>query len=474
MRSRFLVLTCLSIIGFPPILVESLNLRPGSTRAVAHPPEEVLISPSRFCGGQVTTQNQQRVTKSLNILRSLTFLQTFALTLIAFKPVPHIVALLGPDRTTPLLSKIASSSSLLQIMFAPLLGSLMDRAGRKPIMIMSIGFSSLINLPVIINPSVLMICVSKFIGPLSAELFAISSQAMLTDIVLSNKYGNDNNGSNLLGAAMGQQIAAGGSAVLVGSLVAGHLSKYRIEVSYIASLGLGLLSMLTVTFLMKETLPASAISADPPKAGAFKPIFNQIIRAPSSCLRLLRNHGMEVRILAVLLLIQSLPGLGGDWIQILTKSIWNISTKHFSLYIASFGFLLVLANIVGSVLLEKIGLRQFTVVTILIGICNPLGAILYGFRGMVGGTLVGFLTFAQTLGVRAVLVSKGMKSGASAGELAGEISGLIAILKVIGPILYSSLFTKGKEWFGIYYLPFFFNIGLALIALATSLTFLPS
>jgi len=471
MRSRWLALASLATIGFSPLLVQSLEFRP-RIKTVAHPAKE-LTRLSHISGGQVIERNQSPVvTKSLNILRLVTFLQVVTGSLVSFAPTSHIISQLGPDRATPLLSKISSSSSLVQIMVAPLLGSLMDRIGRKPVMMMSVTLIWLANLFAATSPSVFRICVSRFTGSLSGTLFMISSQAMLSDIILTNK--DDSKISNLLGAAIGKQIVAGSSAFFVGCIIAGQLSAYRIEVSYIASLGSGFVTLLAVILLMKETLPESTTPENLSKAHGFKRILKQALMAPLSCLRLLLDHGKQVRILAVLLLMQNFPQNGGDYTQILFRTVWNLSTKEFSTFAAMIGVLAIAANTIGSMLVQMMGVRQFTVLAILSTIFGPLGAILYGFRGMVGGMIIGGLGCAQTLGVNAMLVSEGIKSGVSAGELAGEISGLTAILKVIGPIFYGALFTKGKDWFSTVYFPFFFNISLSLIAMATCLTFLPS
>lgn len=476
MRSRWLILTSLSTFGFFLSPVESLEFRPRS-KIVAHVtgnPGKESTRPSHLSGGHITKRNQSPVTRSLNILRIVTFLQVVTGSLLAFAPTSHIISQLGPDRATPLLSNISSSSSLVQIMVAPLLGSIMDRTGRKPIMIVSVGAIWLSNLFAVVSPSVFRICVSKFSSALSRELFVISSQAMLSDIILTNKDQGNKNNSNLLGAAIGKQIVASGSAFFIGCIIAGHLSAYRIEVSFVASLGLGFVTLLTVLLLMKETLPESTTPSNLSRTHGFNGILKQVLRAPLSCMRLLLDHGKYVRILAILLLMQTFPQNGGEFFQILSRTVWNLSTKDFSVFAAMLGVLGIAANTIGSMLVQTMGLRHFTVLAILSSMCNPLGAILYGFRGMVAGMIIGCLGFAQSLGVNAMLVSEGVKSGVSAGELAGEISGLTAILKVIGPIFYGALFTKGREWFSSAYLPFFFNISLALVSMTICLVFLPS
>lgn len=464
------------LIWFCSCLVKGINVESGSRRIAIPYPREKLLSQYRISGGNVAEKKEPCVNKSLNTLGIVTFLQVIAAATVAFTPTSQITTLLGPDRATPLLSKISSSSSFVQIMFAPVIGKGMDQIGRKPVMMMSVGVVLLVNLSVVVNPSLFRICASKFLGVLFREFFIISAQAMLSDLVLTSTNKGSDDITASLGAAMGRQVIFVSSAFFIGCIIAGKLSAYRIEVAYIASLGLGLLTMLAIIFLMKETMPenASFISADPLKSNNYKLILSNILKAPLSCLRLLFNYGLNVRILSILLLMQSFPQNAGDFFQILCETVWNISTKDFTFFIALFGVLSIVANTLGSILIQKMGLRSFTTLAILSSACSPIGAILFGFQGVLGGSIVGILGAAQSLGVGALLVSEGVKNGASIGKLAGERSGLMAILKVVGPIFYGLLFTEGKKLFGMTYLPFFFNVGLTFVAMITCYFFLPS
>lgn len=60
-------------------------------------------------------------------------------------------------------------------------------------------------------------------------------------------------------------------------------------------------------------------------------------------------------------------------------------------------------------------------------------------------------------------------SGLPQGELAGERASLLALLKVVGPILYSTLYIQGQRWMGTSILPFLLNLGLSVVALIISL-----
>jgi hypothetical protein len=71
------------------------------------------------------------------------------------------------------------------------------------------------------------------------------------------------------------------------------------------------------------------------------------------------------------------------------------------------------------------------------------------------------------------LVMAANHSGLPQGEMAGERASLMALLKVLGPVVYSTLYLQGRQWFGTSILPFVFNIGLAALALVIAMVYLP-
>ena len=168
--------------------------------------------------------------------------------------------------------------------------------------------------------------------------------------------------------------------------------------------------------------------------------------------------------MVILLMLSSIPTFMGDIFQIYSKTEWGLEAKDYSTFIAMFGVIGICGNLVGSVLVRKIGIKRFTAIATLSSLGVPVGATFFQFRGVVVGALIGFLSSAQRMGITAALVSEGRKSGVPQGELAGERSSIIALLKVVGPIWYSMLYVQGKEFAGVKNLPFIFNIAISILS----------
>jgi len=393
--------------------------------------------------------------RSLAVFQSSSFFIILSVALVAFSPAPALVEKIGTDRATSILSILSAGAAFAEIILSPALGSLIDVLGRKSALVCTLLLLTLANGAVSLKPTVLTICTAKFVGSLCVGLFFIASQAIVSDISASSP--------ELMSSTLGLQYSLVGAGFFVGAIAAGRLSELGLAISYGCSTMVTAFTAILVYFGMRETLlPSKKI---PFNSATTRKL---LVQSPLSCTKILFRHSKQVQMLAIILMLQSLPQFMGDVFQIFAKTEWNLSTKEFSSFVAMFGFCNICANIAGSLLVRKLGLRQFTAIATISAILGPIGAIFFSFRGLVVGSIVGFIGSAQSLGVIGALVSEGTKAGVAQGELAGERSSFIALFKVIGPILYSFIYVQGKKQFGFTSLPFLFNALLAIGAFIIS------
>ena len=398
--------------------------------------------------------------RSLQVLQASTFLLALSTSLVGFSPAPALTQALGADKATKLLSSLSAGAAFLEILASPALGSCLDSFGRKPVLVGALAALAVANGVTALQPSVLSICVSKFVGMFFMGSFFISTQAITSDLTSSDP--------QRLGAAMGLTMALVSAAFFLGALVAGYFSKFGLSVSYTASAGIGSLIVALVGLGLPETLPTS--NRLPFQRHRIRQL---IIQSPLSCTRLLFQHGKQVRLLAILFMLQQMPLYMRDLIQIYATKEWNLSTQQFSFFVAMIGVTGIAANTVGSVLIKRLGISPFLRLATLSSLMTPLGASLFGFPGLLVGSVLGFLGAAQHIAINAALISQGSKAGVPQGQLAGERSSLAALLKVIAPILYSALYIQGGKQLGVRNLPFLFNVVVALGAFVLSQWYLP-
>jgi MFS family permease len=410
-----------------------------------------------------TTQNEKdssaSLDRSLVAFQSSSFFIILSVAFVAFSPAPALVEKIGTDRATSILSILSAGAACAEIILSPALGSLLDVVGRKSALLCTLLLLTVANGAVSLKPSVFTICTSKFVGSLCVGLFFIASQAIVSDLSASSP--------ELMSSTLSVQYSLIGAGFFIGAIAAGRLSELGLPISYGSSTIVSAFTVLLVYFGMKETLlPSKRIPFHP---ATFRKL---LLQSPLSCTKILFRHSKKVRMLAIILMMQSLPQFMGDVFQIFAKAEWNLTTKDFSLIVGLFGFLNIFANIVAGKLVRKIGIRQYTTIATISAMLGPLGAMLFSFHGLIAGSIAGFIGFAQSLGVIAALVSEGTKTGVAQGELAGERSSFIALFKVIGPLLYSLIYVQGKKQLGFTSLPFLFNFILAVGAFAISQIYL--
>lgn len=504
---------------------QTLSSTTTSTTAVATT-ATTAIRRSGTEGGAAANQAAPSSQSSLTTLYAISFVLCMSCSMVALAPVTalsssHTNTL---SHTTQLLSAVSAAAAGLEMAASGWFGSVLDRHGRKPALLgLAATLAGVHALPAIVwrlsssSSSSLgrlfflgTVCGQKLVTTLATGFFFLTSQTILTDMVArtaatspSTTTTRDENAqsaasaslsslsggrskdtkdiSSLVSAAMGQQLAVTGLGFLTGILTAGQLSSSTVlpvgdgnDMSglarvYTVSASLALVALIGIALALVETMPTTTTTNKTTTMPPFPSRSSTKHVSPWSwCTRLLTGHNPKVQTLGVLLMLLTLPVFMGDFFQIFAKQEWQLSTKDFSSFLALFGMVGIFSNTAGSVLVRRWGIKRFTTVAILSRIFTTLATIAFGYRGSMIGLVFGFLGSAQTIGIVAALISEGQQSGLPQGEMAGERASLIALLKVVGPILYSTLYIQGQRWMKTSYLPFIFNIALSVVALVIS------
>lgn len=143
----------------------------------------------------------------------------------------------------------------MQFLAAPLLGSLSDRYGRKPVLVIS-QIGTFIGFIVLgFANSLLLIAISRAIDGISGANIS-AAQAALTD---STTEKNRTQGLGLLGAAFGLGFIIGPIIAFVSLAISGN--NYAVP-AFVAA-GFSLVSIVLTAFWLKETHPAEARGKTP-------------------------------------------------------------------------------------------------------------------------------------------------------------------------------------------------------------------
>lgn len=310
-------------------------------------------------------------------------------------------------------------------------------------------------------PGVWSICASRMINVVVGGFLVIVSNAVIADLfatttddnnnISNNNNGNDNEHNNKntskndMGSVLGRHAAFISLGFLFGSIAGGRLTEYGSErAAYSAALLFSLLATLNVSARMMDSLKLMNRDTVAWNGDTLRRTF---LEAPLSSVQLLFHYGSHMRTLALLLMLQSAPIFMGDVGQVFAREEWGLEPKDFANFVALFGILGIVSNISLPLVLQSVGLRNFSLFAIASSLLIPV-TILFtdSYRYIVLAGCLGLFGGTQKVGTSTVMTSLATESGIPQGQVQGEKASMLALLKISMPLVYSALYLKGKAW----------------------------
>lgn len=151
---------------------------------------------------------------------------------------------------------LVASYSWMQFFFAPVLGTLSDRYGRRPVLFVSLLGSALGYFVIGFANTLVLVFVGRIISGITGGSIS-TAQAYIADVTTKE---NRARGMGLFGAAFGLGF-------ILGPALAGVLSKYGIQVPFYFAAVLSLLNAVAVYFILPESLVPGHRITDEPRKG---------------------------------------------------------------------------------------------------------------------------------------------------------------------------------------------------------------
>jgi len=311
--------------------------------------------------------------------------------------------------------------AVMQFFFAPLIGNLSDRFGRRPILLASVLTFAIDNLICAVAWSYPMLFIGRVLAGISGASYSTSS-AFIADVST-----DENRAKNfgLLGIAFGVGF-------VIGPVLGGLLGTFGPRVPFFFAAGLAFVNFLVGLFLLPETL-------EPRHRRKF-----ELKRAnPLGALRQMRNY----------------PGIG--WIglvfflmtlgHMMYPAVWSfVSTYRYGWSETQIGLSLGAFGLCGAVIMATVLPRVIPRLgewrTAAIGLSfTAVSAFGYAFAWQ------GWMVYAVIVaGCLEALADPPLRSLAAAkvppsaqGELQGAMTSIFSITTIITPILYTAIFS----WF---------------------------
>lgn len=359
------------------------------------------------------------------LLLIIVFAHVTANALLAQAVPTAMMAAMDNDRvrTAHALGRLAACGAMLDILVAPQLGRLSDAIGRKPLLIALPCVAFGCRTFAAAHPSITVLVIIKGLGATISSGYMVSLRACLADY-----YRKD---TEALTGRLGLVSAASGAAHAGGMLLGGQLVARNLRLPYLASaVCLGLLVPILL-FSFKESLPAS-------QRIAFQ------WRTPALSFVGLFRNGAALRRLASISTLQTLSISMGDTWQVFARELRGWGSVQCGMYGSLTGMGSMLSALMVKRSVQQIGARGHTLLaTICVGITELGLGCIASSRSAFATLLPNWIGRTQAVALSARMTTAGSASGYKQGSLAGDRQNLHALLKVVGPILYSYLFAVG-------------------------------
>jgi len=333
--------------------------------------------------------------------------------------------------------------AVMQFFFAPVLGNLGDRFGRRPVLLFALLALGLDYLLMAFAPTIVWLFAGRLIAGIAGSTFSIA-YAYVTDTTPIEKRAQ----------AFGMVGAAFGGGFILGPVIGGILGEFGDRIPFYAAAGLALVNVVYGFFVLGESLAAEN-----------RRKFQWRRANPLGALLQIRKFPL-VAGLAVAYFLYNLGhnALPSTWTYYtIEKFSWSEGQIGLSLGVAGVFMILVQAGMIRWAI-PKFGAFRAGVI--------GMAAMILGFCGyglsQFGWQLYPFLAVASISGFVAPSFQAIMTNDIPAdaqGELQGALSSITSLTSVIGPVLMTQLFAWFTAETAVVYFPGVSFIAAALLTL---------
>ena len=340
--------------------------------------------------------------------------------------IPVVPKLIEDLMHTTNISKVALigglltfSYAIMQFLFAPVLGNLSDKYGRRPILLFSLLGFGLDYLLLAFAPSIGWLFVGRIIAGITGASMTTAS-AYIADISTPETRAQN---FGMIGAAFGLGF-------IVGPMIGGLLGEMGPRIPFLVAAGLALLNAAYGYFVLPESLDVSNRRAFDWKRA--NPI--------SSLKNLSRFPAVAGLIISFFLIYVASHAVQSNWSYFnIEKFKW--SPKMIGISLAVVG---VLVSLVQGVLVRFVNPKIGNEKSVYLGLgLYTIGLVLFGLASqswMMFAFLIPYcLGGISGPGLQAII--SGSVPANEQGELQGSLTSIISITSIVGPLVMSNLFA---------------------------------
>jgi DHA1 family tetracycline resistance protein-like MFS transporter len=335
---------------------------------------------------------------------------------------PRLVELLqggGEAEAAPIVGLLAATYAAMQFVFAPVLGALSDRFGRRPVLLVSMFGSGLDYIAMALVPTVPWLFLTRAINGISGASITAAS-AYIADVTPPERRAA---GFGIVGAAFGIGF-------VLGPLVGGLLGSIDIRLPFWAAGGVALLNWCYGLLILPESLPPERRR----RAEGFR-------WDPFAGLMRLRHYRFALHMAGALFLLNVAQfALHATWVLYTQyRYAWSERDVGFSLCAVGLGAAIVQGGLARRII-PMLGERRSLLTGVTIGVFAYLG---YGLATR-GWMIYWVIAFASLGGIAMpacqALITRSVRPDEQ-GTIQGALASAQSLANIAGPIVGSAVFA---------------------------------
>lgn len=311
------------------------------------------------------------------------------------------------------------SYAIMQFVFAPILGNLSDKYGRRPILLMSLLGFGVDYLFVAFAPTIGWLFVGRLIAGITGASFTTAS-AYIADVSTEK---NRAQNFGLIGAAFGLGF-------IIGPVIGGLLGSYGVRIPFLFAAGLCLINALYGYFILPESLAREQR----------RPFEWRRANPLGSLLHLKKYPGISGLIGSLVLVYIAGHAIQSNW-TFFTIEKFGWSERLIGISLGAFGLLIALVQ---GGLIRFIQPRLGNNKSVYLGLAlYTIGLLLFAFASQ-SWMLFAFMVpycLGGIAGPALQAIITGHVPANEQGELQGALTSLISATSIIGPPLMTNLFA---------------------------------
>ncbi len=343
---------------------------------------------------------------------------------------------------------ISATYALMQFLFAPIMGALSDRFGRRPVILVSLFGLGIDFLIQGFAPSIWWLFLGRVLAGIMGANFT-TANAYIADV------STDETRARNFGF-VGMMFGLG---FTIGPALGGFLGGYGLRLPFFVAAALALVNWLYGYFVLPESLPVEKRSA-----------FNLKNANPFGALRRIRMYPM-VAGLAAVFACKSLAQRGLENVWVLYTGFrydWDASMNGYALGLVGIMAVVVQGGLVRPTV-RRLGERSTVIIGTFVGAFAFLG---YGLASQ-GWMIPGIIIFGAFAGVSGPAIQSLVTSRVDEteqGKIQGALTSLTSLTNIIAPIFFNTLlfsyFISDDAPVQVPGAPFFVGFVLLLLSIA--------